>query len=134
VAADSPDAPGIRSIASGAGVDETVERLRAIVRERSAHEFVLIDHDGGAREAGLEMRPARVLIFGNPAVGTPVMLASPLAALDLPLRILVWQDGDGQTWLSYPTPEWFAERFGLGPEVVAPLRTAEVLAAAAAAG
>jgi uncharacterized protein (DUF302 family) len=79
------------------------------------------------------MQPARVLIFGNPAGGTPVMVASPLAALELPLRILVWQDRGGQTWLSYLTPEWLAERFGLTPELVAPLRAVEAFAAAAAA-
>jgi uncharacterized protein (DUF302 family) len=131
--ADAPDAPGIRSIASGRGVGESVELLRAMLRERGVHEFALIDHDGGAREAGLEMQPARVLIFGNPAGGTPVMVASPLAALELPLPILVWQDRDRQTWLSYLTPEWLAERFGLTPELVAPLRAVEALAAAAAA-
>jgi uncharacterized protein (DUF302 family) len=80
----------------------------------------VIDHSGEARAAGLELRDTKVVIFGNPAAGTPVMAAAPLAALDLPLKVLVWDDG-GQTRLSYTGPDELAARYGLSGELASRL-------------
>jgi uncharacterized protein (DUF302 family) len=93
-------------------VDETVERLVALIEGMGLKLFVVVDHSGGARAAGLELRDTKVVIFGSPATGTPVMEAAPLAALDLPLKVLVWDDR-GQTKLEYLSPEALGARYGL---------------------
>jgi uncharacterized protein (DUF302 family) len=93
-------------------VEETVARLSAEIEARGLKLFALIDHSGEAEQAGLDLRETKVVIFGSPAAGTPVMQAAPLAALDLPLRALVWDD-DGQTKITYTAPAALAARYSL---------------------
>jgi uncharacterized protein (DUF302 family) len=96
-------------------VEETVNRLSAVVAARGKL-FAVIDHSGEAEAVGLELRNTKLVIFGSPQVGTPVMQAAPIAALDLPLKVLVWADGH-ETRLSYTAPEELAARYGLSPEL-----------------
>ena len=97
-------------------VDETVSRLSAVVAARGMKLFAIVDHSGEAEAAGLELRNTKLVIFGSPQAGTPVMQAAPIAALDLPLKVLVWADGN-ETKLSYTAPEELAARYGLSPEL-----------------
>ena len=97
-------------------LDDTVARLLSVVAARGMKVFAIVDHGGEARNVGLELRDSKIVIFGSPLAGTPVMVAAPLAALDLPLRVLVWADG-GQTKVSYPAPAAFAIRHGLTGEL-----------------
>lgn len=97
-------------------VDETVERLSRLLDAKGLKRFAIIDHSGEARANGLELRDTKVVIFGSPQAGTPVMQAAPVAALDLPLKVLVWADGD-QTKLSYTAPSELATRYGLSEEL-----------------
>ena len=90
--------------------------------------FALIDHSGEAEKVGLKMPPTKLLIFGNPKAGTPLMLASPSSAIDLPLKILVWEDAQGKTWLSYNSPEYLRERHGLPQELMQNIAIIETLA------
>ena len=123
---------GIVDVPSDHTVDETVERLKNILRSKGVTLFALIDHSGEAEKVGLTMPPTRLLIFGNPEAGTPLMLAAPRTAIDLPLKILVWQDPKGKVWLSYNSPEYLVKRHGL-PQNLAPVLAA-VQALAAKAG
>jgi uncharacterized protein (DUF302 family) len=113
-------------------VDETVARLTAEVAARGLKLFAVIDHSGEAAAAGLELRETKVVIFGSPAAGTPVMAAAPLAALDLPLRALVWADGE-QTKVSYAAPAELAGRYGLSDELAGRLAGIDVVTDAALA-
>lgn len=97
-------------------VAETVSRLSAAVAARGMKEFAVIDQSREARDAGLELRETKLVIFGSPQAGTPVMVAAPLAALDLPLKVVVWRDGD-QTKLSYTAPAAIAARYGLSDDL-----------------
>ena len=97
-------------------VPDTVARLSDLIAERGLKEFAVIDHSGEAADHGLELRDTKVVIFGSPAAGTPVMAAVPLAALDLPLKVVVWADEDG-TKVSYTAPAALASRYGLGDEL-----------------
>ena len=90
--------------------------------------FALIDHSGEAEKVGLKMRPTKLVIFGNPKAGTPLMLAAPSSAIDLPLKILVWEDGQGKVWLSYNSPEYLKERHGLPQELMQNVAIIETLA------
>jgi uncharacterized protein (DUF302 family) len=101
-------------------VADTVQRLTALIQAKGMKLFAVIDHSGEARNAGLELRDTKVIIFGSPNAGTPIMQAVPHAALDLPLKILVWADGD-HTNVTYTTPAALANRNGLGDELAAPL-------------
>jgi uncharacterized protein (DUF302 family) len=101
-------------------VDETVARLTRLIESEGLKVFGVIDHGGAAREHGLELRDTKVVIFGNPVAGTPLMEAAPLAALDLPLKVLVWDDG-GQTRLDYLSPQALAARYGLDDELASGL-------------
>ncbi len=96
-------------------VDETVCRLSAMATQKGMHVFAVIDHSGEARSVGLQLRDTKLVIFGSPQAGTPLMVAAPLAALDLPLKVLVWAEGT-QTKLSYTAPSTLAARYGLGKE------------------
>lgn len=109
-------------------VEETVERLKGLLKARGVTLFALVDHSGEAEKVGMHMRPTRLLIFGNPAAGTPVMLAAPGIAIDLPLKILVWEDGGGSVWLSWNSPEYLRNRHGVPEELVKNLAAAEALA------
>ena len=118
---------GIVTKASGHSVDETVHRLVRALDAKGITIFSIVDHSGEAAQAGLAMPNTKLVIFGNPAAGTPVMLAAPLAALDLPLKLLVWEDADGATWVSYNTREYVTRRFGLDDVVTAPLGVVDKL-------
>jgi uncharacterized protein (DUF302 family) len=102
-------------------VPETLDRLEALLRSKGITVFARIDHSGEADKVGMKMPPAQLLIFGNPKGGTPIMLAAPLAAIDLPLKALAWQDADGKVWLSYNDPEYLKHRFGLAGETIQPI-------------
>ncbi len=108
-------------------VAETTERLVDLIAAPGAKLFALVDHSGEAEAAGLSLRETKLLIFGSPAGGTPVMQAAPSSALDLPLKILVWSDDAGAVWMSYLAPDWLATRHGILPDLAKPLRTVEVL-------
>ena len=109
-------ADGIISKRSHGSVSETLDRLEAILRSKGITIFARIDHSGEAEKVGLKMPPTQLLIFGNPRGGTPVMLAAPLSAIDLPLKALAWQDGDGTVWLSYNDAQYLKRRFGLADD------------------
>jgi uncharacterized protein (DUF302 family)/uncharacterized membrane protein YidH (DUF202 family) len=109
---------GIMSIPSHHSVDETVEIFTRMLAANGITLFATIDHSGEARKAGFEMRPTRLLIFGNPKAGTPLMLAVSSVAIDLPLKALIWEDADGKVWISYNTPSYLQARHHLPPELV----------------
>jgi uncharacterized protein (DUF302 family) len=98
--ADTADADLV-TLPSAHGVTETVERLKALLAQKGIEVFAHVDHAAGARKVGLPLRPTQVLIFGNPRAGTPLMQSRQTIGLDLPLRALVWEDGEGQVWLTY---------------------------------
>ena len=114
-------------------VDETVEKLKQILKAKDVALFALVDHSGEAEKVGLKMRPTKLLIFGNPRAGTPVMLAAPSSAIDLPLKILVWEDAQGKVWVSYNSPGYLQERHGLPVDLMKNVSVVEVLATQAAA-
>jgi uncharacterized protein (DUF302 family)/uncharacterized membrane protein YidH (DUF202 family) len=118
---------GIISKPSKHTVPETLDRLESTLREKGVKVFARVDHSGEAEKAGLKMPPTQVLIFGNPKAGTPTMLAAPTAAIDLPLKALAWQDGDGKVWLSYNDVEYLKRRFGLSDDAVKGLAAATPL-------
>jgi uncharacterized protein (DUF302 family) len=109
---------GIVHVSSKYSVPETLERLQSVVKSRGLTVFARIDFSSDAAKAGLRMRPTQLLIFGNPKAGTPLMVASPSIALDLPLKALAWEDGDGKVWLSYNQPEYLKQRHGLPDELM----------------
>jgi uncharacterized protein (DUF302 family) len=119
------DKPSIHS------VEQTVERLKDILHSKGVTLFVLVDHSGEAEKVGMKMRPTKLLIFGSPRAGTPLMLAAPNIALDLPLKILVWEDGQGKVWLSYNSPQYLMQRHDLPPDLLPNIAVVEALAAKA---
>src|SRR5579859_6593722 len=119
---------GIVNLVSHHSVDETVEKLKGILQAKGVMLFALVDHSGEAEKAGLKMPPTKLLIFGNPKAGTPLMLASPSVAIDLPLKILVWQDPQGKTWLSYNSPDYLKDRHNLPPDLLQNIAVVEALA------
>ena len=123
---------GIVDVPSNHSVDETVERLKAMLQSKGITLFALIDHSGEAEKVGMKMPPTKLLIFGNPKGGTPLMLAAPSIAIDLPLKILVWQDAQGKVWLSYNTSEYLEERHGLPADLLQNIAVVATLAAKAA--
>lgn len=108
---------GIVSVESIHSVDETIEKLKGILQAKGVTLFALVDHSGEAQKVGMAMPPTKLLIFGSPKAGTPLMQAAPSIAIDLPLKILVAQDKAGKVWISYNSPEYLAERHGL-PEAL----------------
>ncbi len=109
---------GIVNLASRYSVPETLARLKSMLEEKSITVFALVDHSGEAEKAGLKMRPTQLLIFGNPKGGTPIMVATPSAAIDLPLKALAWQDEAGKVWLSYNSAEYLQQRHGFPEELM----------------
>ena len=107
-------------------VEEILTRLTELLVSKGIKLFALIDHSGEAKAAGLELRETKVVIFGSPLAGTPVMVAAPLAALDLPLRVLIWADGE-QTRISYTGPKELAARYGLSDELAARLAAVDTI-------
>lgn len=122
---------GIVDKPSHHSVDETVEKLKNILQSKGVTLFALVDHSGEAEKVGMKMRPAKLLIFGSPKAGTPLMLASPSVAIDLPLKILVWEDSQGKVWVSYNSPDYLKERHGLPQELMQNIAVVEALAAKA---
>jgi uncharacterized protein (DUF302 family) len=112
---------GIITKPSKYSVPETLHRLETILTAKGIQVFALVDHSGEAEKAGLKMPPTQLLIFGNPKGGTPVMLAAPTAAIDLPWKALAWQDTSGKVWLSYNDAAYIQRRFGLTDDVMKPL-------------
>ncbi len=123
---------GIIDTPSNHSVDETVEKLKGILQAKGVTLFALVDHSGEAEKVGMKMRPTKLLIFGSPKAGTPVMLAAPSSAIDLPLKILIWEDAQGKVWVSYNSPVYLQERHSLPPELLQNIGVVETLAAAVA--
>ncbi|HEY1424063.1 MAG TPA: DUF302 domain-containing protein [Candidatus Acidoferrum sp.] len=122
---------GIIDKLSNHTVDQTVEKLKNILQAKGVTLFALVDHSGEAEKVGMKMRPTKLLIFGNPKSGTPLMLAVPSIAIDLPLKILVWEDALGKVWISYNSPNYLKERHGLPAELLQNIAVVETLAAKA---
>lgn len=123
---------GIVTIASNHSVDETVAKLKTMLEAKSVTLFMVIDHSGEAAKVGMKMPNTKLLIFGNPKGGTPLMLASPSAAIDLPLKILVAEDAHGKVWISYNSPEYLKERHNLPENLIANIAVVQTLATKAA--
>jgi uncharacterized protein (DUF302 family) len=122
---------GIVDKPSNHSVDETVEKLKGILQSKGVTLFATVDHSGEAAKVGMKMRPAKLLIFGSPKAGTPLMLAAPSSAIDLPLKILVWEDGEGKAWVSYNSPAYLQKRHGIPAELMQNVAVVEALAAKA---
>jgi uncharacterized protein (DUF302 family) len=124
---------GVVSLRGRQSVDATVEKVKSILQAKNVKLFAVVDHSGEARNAGMDMPDTKLLIFGNPAGGTPAMLAAPTLALDLPLKILVWEDARGRVWVSYNSVEYLRARHRVPAELAEKLALIEGLAAAVAA-
>jgi uncharacterized protein (DUF302 family) len=123
---------GIDTLTSRHPVDEIVQRLTALLAEKNIKLFAVVDHSGEAASIGLHMPNTKLLIFGSPKAGTPVMLSAPSTALDLPLKILVSQEPDGSSTLCWNDPAWLQQRHGFPTELTANLAAVEALARKAA--
>lgn len=113
-----PSVEGIVSKLSPFSVEETLEHLQQAIHSRNLKLFAHIDHSGEAKRVGLKMQEAHVLIFGNPKAGTPLMIASPLLALDLPLKVLIWQSEDDRVWVSFTSATYLKARYSLPQELI----------------
>jgi uncharacterized protein (DUF302 family) len=113
-------------------VDETVEKLKGILQSKGVMLFAMVDHSGEAAKVGMKMPPTKLLIFGSPKAGTPLMLASPSVAIDLPLKILIWEDAQGKAWLSYNSPAYLQQRHSIPAELMQNIAVIEALASKAA--
>jgi uncharacterized protein (DUF302 family) len=119
---------GIISKSTTRTVDETVERIKTLLQSKGIKLFAVIDHSGEAEAIGIKMAPTKLLIFGNPKGGTPLMLASPTVAIDLPLKLLVWQDARGDRWISYNSPHYLKDRHSLPDDLLKNTAVIEPLA------
>jgi len=122
---------GLLQAASPYTVDETLNRLESVLAERGVQVFAVVDHSGEAEKVGMKMRPTKLVIFGNPKAGTPVMLAAPTLAIDLPLKALVWEDKNGKVWVSYNSPEYLQQRHGVPEDLIKNIAVAGALVAKA---
>jgi uncharacterized protein (DUF302 family) len=122
---------GLVRVSSHHGAAETIARLESIVLRKGLSIVVRIDHSADAAKAGMKLRPTYLLIFGSPKAGTPLMVASPTAALDLPLKVLAWEDDDGICWLCYSSPTYVADRHNIPLELVANIAGIEAICAEA---
>ena len=127
------DTAGVSSELSPNSFDKTLQRLEEVIRSRGLTLFARFDHSGEAGKVGLAMQPAQVLVFGNPRAGTALMVASPLIALDLPFRILVWQDDSGQVWVSYNQPSFLTQRYNIPTDLVGVIAAVQRIVEAALA-
>jgi len=123
---------GIVNVSSRHSVDQTVQKFEEILEAKGVKLFAAVDHSGEAEKAGMRMRPTKLLIFGNPKAGTPLMIASPSIAIDLPLKVLIWEDANAQVWISYNSAAYLQARHKLPPELVQNIAVVQTLAAAAA--
>jgi uncharacterized protein (DUF302 family) len=125
-------ANGVVDKLSHHSVVDTVERLKEILLSKGVMLFAIVDHSGEAEKVGMKMRPTKLLIFGSPKAGTPLMQAAPSLAIDLPLKILVWEDEQGKVWVSFNSPAYLQQRHGIPPELLQNIAVVESLAAKAA--
>ncbi len=121
-------ANGISTVISNHSVDATVNKLQDILREKGAKLFALVDHSGEAERVGLKMQATKLLIFGNPRAGTPIMLAAPSSALDLPMKLLVWEGSDGRVWISFNEADYLGKRHAIPTELLQNLAVVNVIA------
>src|SRR5437660_882130 len=128
----SPEDNGIISLRSRHSVDDTVAKLRSMLQAKEITVFAVIDHSGEAAKAGFTMCPTKLLIFGSPKAGTPIMLAAPSTAIDLPLKLLVWEDDQARVWLSYNDPAYLQQRHHVPEQLLKNIAVAEALADQAA--
>jgi uncharacterized protein (DUF302 family) len=124
---DTNSTNGLVHIASSKSVDQVLQQLQALLNDKGVIIFAVVDHSGEAAKAGLQMRPTKLLIFGNPKAGTPLMQAAPSVAIDLPLKALVWEDADGKVWLTYNDPTYLQNRHGFPPELIGNLAAVNAL-------
>ena len=122
---------GLLQVGSKYSVDETVKRLESVLAERGVRVFTVIDHSGEAEKIGIKMRQTKLVIFGNPKGGTPLMVAAPTLAIDLPLKALVSEDESGKVWVSYNSPEYLKERHGVPEDLIKNIAVAGALVAKA---
>jgi uncharacterized protein (DUF302 family) len=123
---------GIACQKSNHSVDDTVEKLKSILQAKGVTVFAVIDHSGEAQKAGLTMRPTKLVIFGNPKGGTPLMVASPSVAIDLPMKILIYEDADATVQVCYNTPAYLQQRHNVPQDLLQNISVVEALAAKAA--
>ena len=123
---------GIVHLASRHSVEESVETLKGILQAKGVTLFALVDHSGEAEKIGLKMPPTKLMILGSPKAGTPLMLAAPTVAIDLPLKILVWEDQQGKVWISYNNPTYLQQRHSIPAELLQNIAVVGVLAEHAA--
>jgi uncharacterized protein (DUF302 family) len=123
---------GIIDKPSNHSVEQTVKKLEGILQAKGVTLFVLVDHSGEAEKVGMEMRPTKLLIFGNPKAGTPLMTAAPSTAIDLPLKVLVWEDAEAKVWISYNSPDYLQERHRFPKDLLQHISVVENLVSAAA--
>jgi len=123
---------GIIDKPSNHSVEQTIERLKRVLQSNGVNLFAVVDHSGEAEKVGMKMRPTKLLIFGSPKAGTPLMLAAPSIAIDLPLKILVWEDSQGKVWVSYNSPDYLEKRHGLPQKLLQNIAVVETVAAKAA--
>jgi uncharacterized protein (DUF302 family) len=124
-------ANGLLQVPSHYPLDETVQRLRSLLGEKGLQVFTVIDHSGEAEKVGLKMRPTKVVIFGSPKGGTPLMVAAPTLAIDLPLKALVAEDENGKVWVTYNNPEYLQQRHGVPEDLIKNIAGAGALIAKA---
>lgn len=117
----------MQHLSSPYSVPETLRRIESLLQEKGLAIFSRVDHSGEAEKVGLKMRPTKVILFGSPKAGTPVMVASPTIAIDLPLKALVWEDADGRVWVSYNSPEYLQQRHDVPSELVKNISAAGTL-------
>ena len=122
---------GLLQVGSKYSVDETVKRLESVLAERGVRVFTVIDHSGEAEKIGIKMRQTKLVIFGNPKGGTPLMVAAPTLAIDLPLKALVSEDESGKVWVSYNSPEYLKERHRVPEDLIKNIAVAGALVAKA---
>jgi uncharacterized protein (DUF302 family) len=122
---------GIVTKLSHHSVDETLAKLIGILQSKGVAVFATIDHSGEAAKVGMTMPPTKLVIFGSPKAGTPLMQAAPTTAIDLPLKILIWQDSEGKVWASYNDPAYLQQRHGFAPDLLKNITIIEALVAKA---
>ena len=122
---------GLIQVPSRYSVDETVQRLQSTFAATGLQVFALIDHSGEAAKVGLQMWPTKVLIFGSPKGGTPLMVAAPTLAIDLPLKALVWEDEGGKVWVTHNSPEYLQQRHRVPEDLIKNIAVVGALAAKA---
>lgn len=115
--ASAPD-NGMQHLSSPYSVPETLKRIESLLQEKDLTIFSRVDHSGEAEKVGLKMHPTQLILFGSPKGGTPVMVASPTIAIDLPLKALVWEDGGGKVWVSYNSPEYLQQRHNVPADLI----------------